>query len=178
MNHEAKNLLQAVAGANTIVWFSSAIPNREDEQCCRLIECLRSGPRVDWVDIFARDHLSTRIQLFAFRMTQLSVRKGSLPLLETAAVALAMEGCREREPYSLLALVRHSAAMLGVDGDELIRRVIFFGDSHGRERLQSFIDAEASAKTIESMGFKQDDTADGFSYRFDVSVAMPQLPRK
>ena len=147
MNHEVKNLLQAIGGANTIAWFNSAIPSREDEQCSRLIELLRSSPREDWVGIFAKDHLSSRIQLFVFRMTQLSVRKGWLPLLETAAVALAMEGCREREPYSLLALVRHSAARLGVDGDELIRRVIPFADSHGRERLQSFIDAEVSAKT-------------------------------
>ncbi len=178
MVSELTHLLDEIRAANTIAWSIAAIPSREDEQCIRLIELLKRLSAEERLGLFARPELSVRIQVFVFRMAELAVRATSVSLLETAATALAMEGCPEREAYSLLALIVHSAKKLGIDGDSLIRRAMTFADDSGKERLLSFLSTDSKLRTIEAIGFRETNMPEGFTYKFDLSAAMPFALRR
>jgi hypothetical protein len=89
-------------------------------ECIKSVEELEVSPQPRRASGFDHD-LSVRLQLFATRMTELSVRARSVWLLRVASRVLAFDGCVEVEAIALLSLLRNSAARLGLAGDRFLR---------------------------------------------------------
>jgi hypothetical protein len=161
------DLMDVVRNFNTIEWSSSPIPASQDIKCFQLVEAIEALVPLDRP--LGLDHqLSVRLQTFVFRMTELSVRARSPWVLETAAKALAMDGCVEREAISLLALVYRSAVLLGLEAVAVLAAGSRYGTAETRGTFLEYAGRSEEDKAIAKMGFAETTKEGLFAYQFDL----------
>jgi hypothetical protein len=103
--------------------------------------------------------------VFSERMASLGIRESSVPRLQNGLTAISMlrlETIDFREALLVLALHRHSALKLGADPKTLFLEAAGFAMPKVAEQLNAF--AQREQTPIESMGFRESISADGFIY--------------
>jgi len=103
--------------------------------------------------------------VFSERMATLAVRESSIQRLQNGLKAITMLSLSTldfRESVLVLALHRHSAVKLGADPKKLILQAATCATAEVAEQLDAF--AQRESVPIESMGFKETHSTDGFIY--------------
>ena len=103
---------------------------------------------------------------YAERMAILAVRIRSQNALKKGLLALVLEGftCDMRESIMRLTLLSHSAHKIGVDMERLFEEVASSTNGDAERVLREFVGRSVEDKSIESMGYSEEMTSDGFSY--------------
>lgn len=115
--------------------------------------------------IFSSDQ-AFGLMTYAERMAILAVRIRSQNALKKGLLALVLEGftCDMRESIMRLTLLSHSAHKIGVDMERLFEEVASSTNGDAERVLREFVGRSVEDKSIESMGYSEEMTSDGFSY--------------
>jgi hypothetical protein len=103
---------------------------------------------------------------YAERMAVLGVRQKSREPLEKALLALVVEGFRwdAREDMLILSLINHSAVKVSADPRQLFEEAARHASPEVAQYLCEFVGRRPEDKSIQSMGYSEEATSDGFSY--------------
>ncbi len=148
------------------------------------IECLidafaSSGPK-------EREKMTQRVDrsfacvfpAFAKRAAVESVRRNDPALLKRGLIALAIENAKVdlRDTLPYLAFVYHSACKLNVSALELFRDTAKIACPQFRRLLESFLNRDEAARTLESFHYKE--SGEGTSFTYVYFEPPSRLPSK
>lgn len=115
--------------------------------------------------LFDSRHAFT-LMAYAERMAILAVRQHSLDAVRRGITALAIEGFKldPRENILRLALLHHSASKLNEDAKLVFDSVADLAEANAAQEIRQFALRPASDQRIETMGYGEDQSLDGFTY--------------
>jgi len=148
-------------------YYREPLPCFADDQLTRLCHWyMRSSPmeRGAFSSSLQRGH-GDLLLVFSERMATLAIRETSVSRLRCGIVAIGMLGLTTldfRESLVVLALLHRSAVKLGVDPNALFLEGAEQGNPEVAEQLRMF--AKRERVDIESMGFRETNSPDGFLY--------------
>lgn len=162
------NLNLELASPANLGYLHRPIPCELDNKITAMLDLYKSGSLGTRLEIAAKISSKQTWGLLAYaeRMAILSVRAKSRKFLENALLALVIEGFRVdvRENILMLSLINNSAIKIGVDAKQLFESAIGNVEPEIAQRIREFIGRPIENKSIQSMGYSEAMTSDGFSY--------------
>jgi hypothetical protein len=106
------------------------------------------------------------LMAYAERMAIMAVRNHSEEPLRKGLLALVLEEFKYdgRESIMRLALLNHSAFKVGINPDRIFEEIASIATGGAAQAIREFAARAIKDKSIESMGYSEDTTPDGFSY--------------
>lgn len=158
-----------VARATAQRYARHPMPSSFDDEVSAVARAWGDGSpaeRETWEEAVQPGHADL-LHTFARRMAVVAVRQRSERHVLLGIVALALEGFRSqpRATVGLLALLHHSATLIGVAPEGPVEAVARVARPDVERALRSFLDRPPERRSIEALGYEQADGPEGFTYR-------------
>jgi hypothetical protein len=165
---QIRDLAIDLAGPRSKGYGLRPIPCDLDDEIGTLVDTFANATaseRKTLTDAFGPEQ-AFGLMAYAERMAILAVRNRSPDLLKNGLLALVLEGFKldARENIMRLALLDHSALKIGMNPEQLFEEAARSATGEAIQHLREFAGRSVEDKSIESMGYSEETTADGFGY--------------
>lgn len=148
-------------------YLKKPIPHALDDVVARFIDELTTMSKEGREAV--REHVDLSgaqvLNVYAERMAVAAVRLRAQNLLDRALIAIATAGAVDyRENLMVLALIDHSAGLLGTTLEQVILRVADYLPSVALDRMQKYCEREPSERAIRRMGYAAQGHGSEFRY--------------